>query len=272
MNASDDHHQSVSAWLDTADDDLATTPLIVAEADHLVSARGGRAARSALRADLASAHTSSNGGRGQCDPSSRSPSATPTTNSGLLTHRSSPSRNASRRSRSPRWTSDTSVPCDHSAPTARSGCSRRTPNNPQRRPGVGQRRPARASPLSLPEPATERDGTAATPAYSQSMAVPSLGPFRNLETPATESARRSTPALRNVAVGRSADGVSTGRVGTRTGRPSLFHSRGTRRAYSTGFSGRLTQSRKPVWAISPSGVRIPPSPLDPLIYARLAGE
>lgn len=54
MNAGDDHHETVSAWLDTADDDLATTPLIVAEVDHLVSARGGRGALSALRADLAS--------------------------------------------------------------------------------------------------------------------------------------------------------------------------------------------------------------------------
>lgn len=54
MSASDDYHEHVSAWLEAADDDLATTPLIVAEVDHLVSARGGRAAVSALRADLAS--------------------------------------------------------------------------------------------------------------------------------------------------------------------------------------------------------------------------
>jgi uncharacterized protein len=53
MNAGDDHHATVSAWLDTADDDLATTPLIVAEVDHLVAARGGSAALRALRADLA---------------------------------------------------------------------------------------------------------------------------------------------------------------------------------------------------------------------------
>jgi predicted nucleic acid-binding protein len=43
----------VAAWLEDADDDLATTPLIVAEVDHLVAARGTRAALSALRADLA---------------------------------------------------------------------------------------------------------------------------------------------------------------------------------------------------------------------------
>ena len=52
MNASDDHYETVSAWLDGADDDLVTTPLVIAEADHLVAARGGRSAVSALRADL----------------------------------------------------------------------------------------------------------------------------------------------------------------------------------------------------------------------------
>ena len=52
MNAGDYHHETVSAWLQDADDDLATTPLVVAEVDHLVAARGGRAALRALRADL----------------------------------------------------------------------------------------------------------------------------------------------------------------------------------------------------------------------------
>ena len=53
MNSADNHHETVGAWLEDADDDLATTPLIVAEVDHLVGARGGRTALSALRADLA---------------------------------------------------------------------------------------------------------------------------------------------------------------------------------------------------------------------------
>ena len=53
MNAADHHHQAVSTWLDEADDDLATTPMILAEVDHLVAARGGRAALSAWRTDLA---------------------------------------------------------------------------------------------------------------------------------------------------------------------------------------------------------------------------
>lgn len=53
MNSADTHHAEVSAWLEAEQDDLATTPLIVAEVDHLVGARGGPAALSAWRADLA---------------------------------------------------------------------------------------------------------------------------------------------------------------------------------------------------------------------------
>jgi hypothetical protein len=53
MNAADDHHATVAGWLDGADDDLATTPLIIAEVDHLVGARGGPTARQALHRDLA---------------------------------------------------------------------------------------------------------------------------------------------------------------------------------------------------------------------------
>ena len=53
MNAADTHHASVSAWLEAEPRELATTPLIVAEADHLAGARGGPAAQAALRADLA---------------------------------------------------------------------------------------------------------------------------------------------------------------------------------------------------------------------------
>jgi uncharacterized protein len=53
MNAVDDAHEHVATWLDNVDDDLATTPLIVAEVDHLVGARGTPAALSALRSDLA---------------------------------------------------------------------------------------------------------------------------------------------------------------------------------------------------------------------------
>ena len=49
MNSADTHHAAVRAWLAAEEDDLATTPLIVAEADHLVAAHGGRAALTALR-------------------------------------------------------------------------------------------------------------------------------------------------------------------------------------------------------------------------------
>jgi predicted nucleic acid-binding protein len=52
MNSADGAHGLVARWLDDVDDDLATTPLIVAEIDHLVGARGTRAALSALRSDL----------------------------------------------------------------------------------------------------------------------------------------------------------------------------------------------------------------------------
>lgn len=52
MNSADAHHAEVGAWLESEPDDLATTPLIVAEADHLIAARGGSGATTAFRADL----------------------------------------------------------------------------------------------------------------------------------------------------------------------------------------------------------------------------
>lgn len=52
MNSADNHHADVGEWLDSEQDDLTTTPLVIAEADHLVAARGGPGATSALRADL----------------------------------------------------------------------------------------------------------------------------------------------------------------------------------------------------------------------------
>jgi len=53
MNSADAHHEEVSAWVQAESDDLVTTPLIVAEADHLAAVRGGPAAAAALRSDLA---------------------------------------------------------------------------------------------------------------------------------------------------------------------------------------------------------------------------
>jgi len=54
MKAGDDHHATLGGWLDDESDELVTTPLVVAEADHLVMIWGGRAAARALRADLTS--------------------------------------------------------------------------------------------------------------------------------------------------------------------------------------------------------------------------
>jgi predicted nucleic acid-binding protein len=53
MNAADGAHKVVAGWLEGADDDLVTTPLIIAEVDHLIGARGNPAALTALRSDLA---------------------------------------------------------------------------------------------------------------------------------------------------------------------------------------------------------------------------
>ncbi len=52
MNSADRDHGDVAEWLGAEPDDLTTTPLIVAEADHLARARGGASATKGLRADL----------------------------------------------------------------------------------------------------------------------------------------------------------------------------------------------------------------------------
>lgn len=54
MNSGDNHHDAVVEWILAETEDLVTTPLILAETDHLVGARGGPSARAALRADLIS--------------------------------------------------------------------------------------------------------------------------------------------------------------------------------------------------------------------------
>lgn len=53
MNSADSMHHEVCDWLEQERDALVTTPLILAEADHLVGSRGGPSAQAALRADLA---------------------------------------------------------------------------------------------------------------------------------------------------------------------------------------------------------------------------
>ncbi len=52
LDAADGRHAQSSAWYATVDDDLATTPLVIAEADHLAQARGGPAAVRAFHADV----------------------------------------------------------------------------------------------------------------------------------------------------------------------------------------------------------------------------
>lgn len=54
MNRRDDDHERVVAWIEAVGEDLFTTPLIVAEIDHLVSRGGGPDAASAFYDDLAS--------------------------------------------------------------------------------------------------------------------------------------------------------------------------------------------------------------------------
>jgi uncharacterized protein len=52
MNRRDDDHERVVAWMESTGEDLATTPLIVAEIDHLVSRGGGTDAAAAFYEDL----------------------------------------------------------------------------------------------------------------------------------------------------------------------------------------------------------------------------
>jgi hypothetical protein len=52
MDRADANHESVREWMETQEDELVTTPLVVAELDHLVLRRGGAGAARALRKDL----------------------------------------------------------------------------------------------------------------------------------------------------------------------------------------------------------------------------
>jgi predicted nucleic acid-binding protein len=53
LDRADDAHASARAWYEHVFDELATTPLVLAEVDHLAGSRAGRAARAAFRSDLA---------------------------------------------------------------------------------------------------------------------------------------------------------------------------------------------------------------------------
>jgi predicted nucleic acid-binding protein len=54
MGARDTHHRAARDWFTNIDEDLVTSPLAVAEMDHLVRARGGDSARDALWANFES--------------------------------------------------------------------------------------------------------------------------------------------------------------------------------------------------------------------------
>ncbi len=53
LDRRDARHREAAEWYASSGDDVATTPLVLAEVDHLAGARAGPAARSAFRADLA---------------------------------------------------------------------------------------------------------------------------------------------------------------------------------------------------------------------------
>jgi predicted nucleic acid-binding protein len=53
LDGRDTRHGEAAAWYEASREDLATTPLVVAELDHLAGARAGRVAQQAARADLA---------------------------------------------------------------------------------------------------------------------------------------------------------------------------------------------------------------------------
>jgi predicted nucleic acid-binding protein len=53
MSRRDASHEPVRQWMETLDDELCTTPLVVAEIDYLVLNQGSSAAAQALRKDLA---------------------------------------------------------------------------------------------------------------------------------------------------------------------------------------------------------------------------
>ncbi len=52
MNRRDADHTRVREWMEGLDQELGTTPLILAELDHLLTSLGGAPAASALRDDL----------------------------------------------------------------------------------------------------------------------------------------------------------------------------------------------------------------------------
>ncbi len=54
MDGRDDDHERVWKWMEGVSDELCTTPLVLAELDHMVPRKGGSAAARALREDFES--------------------------------------------------------------------------------------------------------------------------------------------------------------------------------------------------------------------------
>jgi uncharacterized protein len=52
LDAADSRHREALAWYDALDEELVTTPLVLAEADHLATTHGGDRAVRAFRADV----------------------------------------------------------------------------------------------------------------------------------------------------------------------------------------------------------------------------
>ena len=53
LDRRDARHREAARWYRHADEDLATTPLVLAEVDYMAGAHAGTAARAAFRRDLA---------------------------------------------------------------------------------------------------------------------------------------------------------------------------------------------------------------------------
>ena len=52
FNAAERRHDAVAGWLETVDEELVTTPLVLAEIDYVLARRAGAEATEALWADL----------------------------------------------------------------------------------------------------------------------------------------------------------------------------------------------------------------------------
>ncbi len=52
MDTHDNQHERVWKWMECVPDELCTTPLVLAELDHVVPRKGGSAAARALREDF----------------------------------------------------------------------------------------------------------------------------------------------------------------------------------------------------------------------------